>query len=539
VPRTKAKAVFDEGVQIPPGAAAGAVLLSDGSGNGSWGTPNQLVYDSDPIGTVKAYAGATIPLNWMVADGRSLLRTDYPQLFTALGGASSPWGLPDSTHFNIPDLLSRMMVGAGAGVGLSARALATAGGEEKHLLTTAELPAHAHASAAHAHNYSNGTGKVPTNTIGFTRVNVTHGTGAFNNNFPVYSGAGVDANDSATDSTTPGNTGNAGSGTTHENMPPWCAIAYIIKVTGVAINAGGALVGATGPAGAPGTPAAPLALDTWHLVGTAGEPAYNSLWKSYAGGFPLVGFTKDPFGRVQLKGLLGATGNIAAGTTIFTLPAGYWPQTSVLLDTSINGVNGCRIDVNAAGVVTLNTSAVAMTATGYITLDHLWFDTETVTSFPSGPKGDPGATGPAFTTANEGAGDFSVTGGNYVVPNAAWGTPGWFAPIVVGPSQIWEVVCFAPIYCVTAVHGVIQRGGVLNSSGGAAPAGVAIVDRRTNNLPALTTGYSYSVATRLTTDATVPANTTLRLTQEFNGAGANGRILRDGSYYFTHAWRRV
>jgi hypothetical protein len=104
---------------------------------------------------------------------------------------------------------------------------------------------------------------------------------------------------------------------------------------------------------------------------------------------------------------------------------------------------------------------------------------------------------------------------------------------------VWEVICFAGIYCVTAVHAVLQRAGVLNSVGGAAPSGVSILDRRANYLPALTTAYSFSVISRVSTDGTVPANTTLRLTQEFNGSGANGRIQRDGNTYYTHAWRRV
>jgi microcystin-dependent protein len=411
--RFKARAILDDGLQIPAGAAAGAVLLSDVAGVGSWGTPNQLVYDSDQIGTVKAYAGDTIPLNWMLADGRSLLRTDYPQLFTALGGAASPWGLPDSTHFNIPDLLSRMMVGAGAGSGLSSRAMAAKGGFEAVALSTAQLPAHAHASAAHAHSYAGGTGKVPTNTTGFVRINAQYGTGSFNNNFVGYSGAGTDTNDTATDNTTPANTGNAGSGTVHENMPPWCAVAYIVKATGTSINAGGALVGATGPAG----------------------------------------------------------------------PA---------------GADGAQ-----------------------------------------GPIGPTGPTGPAFTTAQEGTADFSVTGANYSIPNASWGTPGWFVPIVVGPSQTWEVTMFAGIYCVTAVHGVNQRGSAQSQAGGALPSGVTIGQRQVNNLPALTVAYAFSCVGRIYTDATVPANTTLRLIQEFNGAGANGRLLRDGNAYFIQAWRRV
>jgi len=87
-----------------------------------WSTIGQ-VYDTDPVGTVKAYSGSTIPTNWMIADGRALQRASYPDLFAALGGTSSPWGLPDSNTFNLPDLRGRMIVGAGAGTGLTSRPL--------------------------------------------------------------------------------------------------------------------------------------------------------------------------------------------------------------------------------------------------------------------------------------------------------------------------------------------------------------------------------------------------------------------------------
>lgn len=78
-------------------------------------------------------------------DGASLLRASFPDLFNYLGGASSPWGLPDGTHFNVPDMRGRVPVGAGTGSGLTARTLGTQNiGEETHLLTLAEIPSHQH-----------------------------------------------------------------------------------------------------------------------------------------------------------------------------------------------------------------------------------------------------------------------------------------------------------------------------------------------------------------------------------------------------------
>ena len=54
--------------------------------NGLRKAPVTSVYDTDQIGTVKAWAGSAIPTNWMLCDGRALSRTTYSELFHALGG---------------------------------------------------------------------------------------------------------------------------------------------------------------------------------------------------------------------------------------------------------------------------------------------------------------------------------------------------------------------------------------------------------------------------------------------------------------------
>lgn len=59
-------------------------------------------------GTVLDFAGATAPNGWLLCFGQSLLRTDYPNLFTAIG---ITYGAADGTHFTVPDCRGR--VGAG------------------------------------------------------------------------------------------------------------------------------------------------------------------------------------------------------------------------------------------------------------------------------------------------------------------------------------------------------------------------------------------------------------------------------------------
>jgi microcystin-dependent protein len=94
------------------------------------------------IGEIIAYAGPTSPdARWLLCDGASLLRTDYPDLFAIVG---TVYGATDSTHFSLPDLRGRTAISSGSGLGLSPRALGDSLGEEQHQLSTGELASHTH-----------------------------------------------------------------------------------------------------------------------------------------------------------------------------------------------------------------------------------------------------------------------------------------------------------------------------------------------------------------------------------------------------------
>jgi len=94
------------------------------------------------IGEVVLYAGTSIPNPaFLVCDGGSYLRSDYPDLFAAIG---TVYGAVDASHFNVPDLRGRTPLGAGTGPGLSPRAVGDVLGEETHQLTVAELASHTH-----------------------------------------------------------------------------------------------------------------------------------------------------------------------------------------------------------------------------------------------------------------------------------------------------------------------------------------------------------------------------------------------------------
>ena len=70
--------------------------------------------DMATTGAIVPFAGGVLPSGWIPCDGRSLAVVDYPSLFAAIGNV---WGAVDSSHFNIPDLRGRVLVGQGTGGG--------------------------------------------------------------------------------------------------------------------------------------------------------------------------------------------------------------------------------------------------------------------------------------------------------------------------------------------------------------------------------------------------------------------------------------
>jgi hypothetical protein len=89
--------------------------------------------------------------------------------------------------------------------------------------------------------------------------------------------------------------------------------------------------------------------EAWHEVGSPGEPGFQNGWGNVppGAGEVTVGFYKDPFGVVHLKGFI-----VGGGTAqvMFTLPAGYRPSRA-LAELVIR-------DVGAAQLVILQTGDV-------------------------------------------------------------------------------------------------------------------------------------------------------------------------------------
>ena len=118
-----------------------------------------MIHNSLHIGEYKLSAKTDDFNGWLLCDGRSLLRSEYPHLFTIIG---TSFGSVDSTHFNLPDFRGRAIGIVGDGAGLTSRAIGDAVGSETHQLTSEEMPSHIHTGTtdtqgAHSHT-TNATG---------------------------------------------------------------------------------------------------------------------------------------------------------------------------------------------------------------------------------------------------------------------------------------------------------------------------------------------------------------------------------------------
>lgn len=137
-----------------------------------------------PIGSVVLYAGGTLPDGFLWCDGASYDTTDYSLLFDAIGYLFGGAG----ANFNVPDISELFPIGVGGSL-----SLADIGGENEHTLTVDEVPGHDHSIHSHL---------VGLAQLGAGSVVDTPGLG--------------------------GNTGGAGGGMAHNNMPPYIAMNFII-----------------------------------------------------------------------------------------------------------------------------------------------------------------------------------------------------------------------------------------------------------------------------------------------------------------------
>ena len=102
-----------------------------------------------PAGMIVPYAGASAPTGWLLCNGQSVLRADYPALFAAIG---TTYGTADGTHFTLPDMRGRVPAGkddmggsaasrlTSANGGVDGASLGAAGGSQNVTLAANQIP---------------------------------------------------------------------------------------------------------------------------------------------------------------------------------------------------------------------------------------------------------------------------------------------------------------------------------------------------------------------------------------------------------------
>lgn len=153
-------------------------------------------------GTITAFAGSAAPLGALICDGSSVLRSAYPALFAVIG---TTYGSVDGTHFTLPDMRGRALVGYDA-TQTEFNALGKTGGEKTHVLTTAEMPSHNHLAPSK-----------PQGAIIYWDGTSTYGYQAGSGSFGSTGGSNV-ANWFQ----------NTGGGGAHNNLQPYITVNYLI-----------------------------------------------------------------------------------------------------------------------------------------------------------------------------------------------------------------------------------------------------------------------------------------------------------------------
>lgn len=162
--------------------------------------------DMATVGAIIPYAGGILPTGWIPCDGRSLVRVDYTALFAAIG---TVWGAADSTHFNVPDLRGKTLVGQGTNPDTGTTFnLGDSAGEETHTLTTSEIPAHTHTDTGHTHVEGNAIPAVSAAIVGVPIPSAIPSVGVTGSGSAILS--------------------NTGGGGSHNNMQVYGVVNYAI-----------------------------------------------------------------------------------------------------------------------------------------------------------------------------------------------------------------------------------------------------------------------------------------------------------------------
>jgi microcystin-dependent protein len=189
-------------------------------------------------GTLIDFPGATVPVGYEAAVGQSLIRADCPELFVAWG---TTYGAADGTHFTAPDLRGKTTAALDSGAGLlTGGTLAAVLGEQTHLLSSAEMPAHTHTATSvvtdptHAHGVTDpGHVHVERQGSSSNQSAIAAGQAPFDTNVNVNTGSsvtGVTVNAASSGVTVGTTNANTGDGGAHNNVQPTLVVNKMFRL---------------------------------------------------------------------------------------------------------------------------------------------------------------------------------------------------------------------------------------------------------------------------------------------------------------------
>ncbi|MEK5232996.1 tail fiber protein [Lysinibacillus sp. FSL K6-0232] len=160
---------------------------------------------SEPfLGEIRLFSFGGVPSGWMRCDGQILQINTHQALYSLLGATYGGNGV---STFALPDLRGRVPVHVGNGVTLGQKA-----GEEVHILTIHEMPAHTHVV--------NGSSESAT-----LRAAAGHVWGASLKDSYEAAQPNTQMNMQALSTT--------GNSQPHQNMQPFSVVNYCIAITGI------------------------------------------------------------------------------------------------------------------------------------------------------------------------------------------------------------------------------------------------------------------------------------------------------------------
>ena len=177
------------------------------------------------LGEVRLFGGNYTPQNWAFCEGQILPIVDYNALYSVLGNR---YGGNGRVTFALPDLRGRAQIGPSPNLPLGYNT-----GRETVVLNALEMPYHTHLASSSVSQIS-----VP--------IAVNNAASTYTPTSDAFPGIASDVNgDSISLYANSGNPINSpvdpnievqlnpkGSGTPHDNMPPWLCLNYIICLAG-------------------------------------------------------------------------------------------------------------------------------------------------------------------------------------------------------------------------------------------------------------------------------------------------------------------